>query len=190
MDNPLKKIYTDDPLIKYATTALKAERTKQQIDGILAEYQVKDVWWHYDIPREVWVRFGIEEEINGHIVTVGVRVDCPTIWNRAKPRGRTPESRVESINWDVSMRAMYHFIYTHLNAAYAMKSGKIVAFLGYIAGVNDKQLKDLILPILNEHAALELKENTPEGEQKSLKSKIIEGEVITKNGGPTNSGNP
>jgi hypothetical protein len=156
MANPTDRIYTDDPLIKYATTAIKAERTKQQIDGVLAEYQVKDVWWHFDIPRESWVRFAIEEEVNGHVVKVGVRVDCPTIWERAKPRGRTPESRIESINWDVSMRAMYHFIYTHLNAAYAMRSGKIVAFLGYIAGVDNKQLKDILLPKLNEYAALEL----------------------------------
>jgi hypothetical protein len=177
MSNPTDKIYTDDELIKYATTAIKADRTKQQIDGVLAEYQVKDVWWHYDIPREAWVKFKIEENIDGHLIAIGVRVNCPTIWDKAKPRGHPP--RPEQINWDVSMRAMYHFIYTHLNAAYAMRSGKVVAFLGYIVGVDNRQLKDVLLPKLGEYAALEeLKVEKSKEEPKPSPDKIIEGEVI------------
>jgi hypothetical protein len=168
--NPTKKIYTDDPLIKYSGTTLKAERTKQQIDGVLAEYQVKDVMWHYDVPRSVYVIFKIEEEINSVMVKVGVRVDCPTIWDRAKPRGHPPRS--EQINWDVSMRAMYHFIYTHLNSAHAMKSGKVVAFLGYVATGEKTQLKDVILPRLREYAALE--EKKAEETQTQDESKIVE----------------
>jgi hypothetical protein len=171
----LKKIYTDDPLIKYATSTIKAERSKQQIDGILAEYGTKDVLWHYDIPRSAYVYFKIEEEIDGKTMSIGVKVDCPTIWNKAKPRGHPP--RPEEINWDVSMRAMYHFIYTHLNAAYAMQSGKIVAFLAYVAGTGNKQLKDYILPRLGEYAALEHKES-PESETVSgdldKQSKIVD----------------
>lgn len=150
-----KKIFSDDPLIKYATTKISAERSKAEIDGILAEYQVKDVFWHYDPPRSVYVMFKIEETVNGIPINAPVRVDCPTIWNRAKPRGRPPTP--EQISWQVSMRAMYHFIYTHLNNAYAMQSGKTVAFLAYIQSTQGKQLKDVILPRLSEYAALEAK---------------------------------
>jgi hypothetical protein len=171
--NPTLKIYTDDPLIKYTSTTVKADRSKQLIDAVLAEYQVKDVWWHYDLPREAWVRFKIEEEINGAKISVGVRVDCPTIWNRArtKRQPRTPEQ----INWDISMRAMYHFIYTHLNAAHAMQSGKAMAFLAYVVSGENTQVKDVILPRLEEmrkYAALEAQPQQKEEAQPN--PKIVE----------------
>jgi hypothetical protein len=148
-----KKIYTDDPLIKYGTTHIQADRTKHEIDGILAEYEVVDILWHY-APKEnsVYVMFKLEETVNEVPVRVSVRVDCPTIWDREKPKGRPPTP--ERINWNVSMRAMYHFIYTHLNASYAMQSGKAIAFLGYIQGANGKQVKDMILPELKQYHAL------------------------------------
>lgn len=150
----MKKIYTDDPLIKYASTSIPADRTKHEIDGVLAEYEVKDIYWHYDPDHNsVYVMFKIEETINDMPMLNSARVDCPTIWDRAKPRGHPP--KLEAINWDVSMRAMYHFVYTHLNAAYAMQSSKTVAFLGYIQDGNGKQLKDVILPRLKEYQALE-----------------------------------
>lgn len=150
------KIYSGDPLVHYATTELSSERTKAQIDGILAEYQVKDVLWHYDIPREAYVIFKIEETINERPVKVGVKVVCPAIWDRERPRARPP--RLEEINWKVSMRAMYWFIKTHLETAYAMQSGKAVAFLPFIQSSNpEKTLKDYILPRLSEYTALEAK---------------------------------
>ena len=173
--NPTNKVYTDDPLIKYTNTKVKADRTKQLIDGVLAEYQVKDVWWHYDIPHEAWVKFKIEETINGVPISVGVRVDCPTIWDRARTKRRplTPEQ----INWDISMRAMYHFIYTHLNAAHAMQSGKAIAFLGYIVSGDRTQLKDLVLPELarlKKYAALTEQKEEPQPEQPN--ERIIDSE--------------
>ncbi len=91
--------------------------------------------------------FKIEETVNDIKVQVSVKVDCPVIWDRAKPKGRPPTP--ETINWDVSLRAMYHFIYTHLNTAYAMQSSKAIAFLGYVQGTDGKQLKDYILPQLS-----------------------------------------
>jgi len=154
----LKKIYSDDSLIKYTSTTIPAERTKHEIDGILAEYEVKDIYWHYDPEHNsVYVMFKLEEVVNQLPVMVNVRVDCPTIWDRAKPKGRPPKP--EAINWSVSMRAMRHFIYTYLNAAYAMQSSKTVAFLGYIQGANGVQLKEIILPRLSEYQALEHKED-------------------------------
>lgn len=150
----------DDPLIKYSSTELPPERTKAQIDGILAEYQVKDVFWHYD-PRgnSVYVMFKIEEYINDVPISVSARVDCPTIWNRARTT-RKPH-RPEEINWQVSMRAMYHFIYTSLNNAYAMQSSATVGFLGYIqTGRNEREvLKDILIPKLTKNTALEFKDD-------------------------------
>lgn len=158
----LHHIYTDDPLIKYATTTIKAERTKHEIDGVLAEYECNKILWIGIPPPKEWdntpastrisVAFEVDEILDGQHVNVGVRVDCPTIWDRPKPKGRPP--RDEQINWDVSMRAMYHFIYTHLNAAYAMQSGKAVAFLGFIQNAKGQQIKDLILPELRQYKAI------------------------------------
>lgn len=151
------KIYTDDCLIKYSKTEIPPERTKHEIDGVLAEYEVKDVYWHWDLRvHNVFVMFKIEEVVNGMPILASVRVDCPTIWDRAKPKARPP--RPEQINWAVSMRAMHWFIYTHLNAAYAMQSSKAVAFLGYIQSASGKQLKELVIPKLGEYAALEQRE--------------------------------
>lgn len=156
----IEKIYSDDPLLRYKDTEITAFRTKAQIDGILAEWGITDVWWHWEKdlveknePAEIWVKFTIEEIVDGLLLKVGVRVDCPTIWDRAKPKGRP--ARLEQVNWNVSFRAMHWFIYTHLNTAYAMRSSKIVAFLPFIQGSHGKSLKDLVLPRLSEYQALE-----------------------------------
>lgn len=159
MSKPLR-IYDDDELIKYKTTEVSPERTRHEIDGILAEYEVRDVYWH-GVPKnwkdvkdnEIYVMFKIEEIVDGKSVLVSVRVDCPTIWHKPNPRARRPEP--ESVNWAVSMRAMHWFIYTHLNASYAMQSGKAIAFLGYILNNEGRQLKSMILPRLREYQALE-----------------------------------
>ena len=164
---PITKIYVDDPLIKFSGTTVSAVRSKQLTDAVLAEYQVKDVLWHYDPPRSIYVMFKIKEIINDVPIDVSVRVDCPTIWNRARTRRRpfTPEE----INWDVSMRAMYHFIYTHLNTAYAMQSSNTVAFLGFIqTNVEGKVLKDILIPRLNQFAAIEDKSKRIEEENKTI----------------------
>jgi hypothetical protein len=154
-----EKIYTDDPLVHYATTDSSPERTKMQIDGILAEYGVKKVGWNWDIPREVWIIFDIVEVIEKVSINLSVKVICPTLWARERPRARPP--RLEEIDWKVSLRAMYWYIKTHLETAYAMKSSKTVAFLPFIRGADpNKTLKDYILPQLNRYAALEVqKEN-------------------------------
>lgn len=154
------KIYDTDELIKYKDTEVSPERTRHQIDGILAEYEVQDVYWH-GIPKdwknvkdnEIYVMFKIEEIVDNKKVLVDVRVDCPTIWH--KGNSKTPEH----VNWATSMRAMHWFIYTHLNSAYAMQSGKAVAFLGYILNNKGQQIKSMILPQLTEYQAIEDKQN-------------------------------
>lgn len=159
------KIYSDDSLLRYKDTDIDAIRTKHEIDGVLAEYDTKDVWWHWEKeavekhePAEIFVRFVVEEVINDILVNVPAKVPCPVIWDVGNPLARTPENRVEKVNWNISMRAMYHFIYTHLNSAYAMRSSKIVAFLGYIQTNTGELLKDVILPRLKEYGALEYRE--------------------------------
>ena len=167
------KIYSDDPLVKYKDTSVSPERTKAQIDGILAEYQVKDIHWHWDMEgNDIYVQFKLDEVIDGLPVSVVVKVECPIIWDRERPRGRPPTP--EQINWRVSMRAMHWFIKTHLECAYAMQSSRTVAFLPYVQGRRGL-LKDLIIPRLSEYAALEQKES-PE-HPKQVKIDVIEEEI-------------
>ena len=178
-----KKIFSDDPLIKYKGTSISAECTKHQIDGVLSEYEVQDIYWHWNQklidsgePGEIYVMFKIEETIEGLPVKVGIRVDCPTIWDRAKPKRRPPRS--EMVNWRVSLRAMHWFIYTHLNSAYAMQSSKTMAFLPYVQTGRGQQFKDMILPELKTYRALE---STPEKESGFDRSNVIEAEIVEDN---------
>lgn len=160
--SPFMRIYSDDPLLKFKDTEIPPLRTKHDIDAVLAEYEVKEVYWKWDakaiennLPADVSVMFKIEEPINGILVRVPAEVNCYLIWDRANKLARRPERRVEKVNWRISMRVMYHFIYTHLNTTYAMQSSKVVAFLGYVKNIDGKQLKDVLLPKLKEYAALE-----------------------------------
>jgi len=138
------KIYSDDPQVNYKNTSIDSKRTKAEIDALLGYWQVSDVMWHWK-PEEndVYIQFLIEETIDDMPMKVGVKVSCPIIWDKERPRARPPQS--EMVNWNMSMRAMWWFIKTHLEMAYAMQSSKTVAFLPYIQGRNNTQLKDVIL---------------------------------------------
>jgi hypothetical protein len=140
------KIYSDDPNLSYKTTKLKALYTKSEIDGLFAKWVVKDVFWHWDPEHnDVYVLFKIAEEIDGKTLEVPAKVEAPTIWDH-KTRSKT-----ESVNWDISMRVMYWFIKSHLEAAYLLQSSKTAAFLPYIASKDgEKTLKDVIIPRINE----------------------------------------
>lgn len=136
------KIYSDDPNLPYKTTKLKALYTRSEIDGLFAKWGVKDVFWRWDLEgHEVYVIFKIKEEIEGCPVNVSARVECPMIWNH-KTRAKE-----EDINWNISLRVMYWYIKSHLEAAYLLQSSKTVAFLSDLKGKDDQQsLKDLIIP--------------------------------------------
>jgi hypothetical protein len=136
------KIYSDDPNLPYKTTKLKALYTRSEIDGLFAKWGVKDVCWRWDLEgHEVHVIFKIKEEIEGHPVDVSARVECPIIWDH-KTRAKE-----EDINWNISLRVMYWYIKSHLEAAYLLQSSKTVAFLSDLKGKDDRQsLKDLIIP--------------------------------------------
>ena len=56
-------------------------------------------------------------------------------------------AKEEDINWNISLRVMYWYIKSHLEAAYLLQSSKTVAFLSDLKGKDDRQsLKDLIIP--------------------------------------------
>jgi len=175
----MKKIYTDDPLVKYATTDKTIEYTKMDINSVLGQYEVADVAWHFDpegkkgIPS-IYVLFTLDERFNEMNLTVPVRIDCPTIWDKEQKKRRP--FREEQINWKVSMRAMYHFIYNSLNNSYAMQSSSTVGFLGYIQTANKIQLKDVLLPRINAGNALEFKEQSQP--PKFVEQAQLEPEVI------------
>ena len=139
------KIYSDDPNLPYKTTKLKALYTKSEIDGLFAKWGVKDVFWHWDPENnDVFVLFKIAEEIDGVPLQVSAKVEAPAIWDN-KTR-----SKAESVNWDISMRVMYWFVKSHLEAAYLLQSSKTAAFLPYIASKDGaKVLKDIIIPRMN-----------------------------------------
>jgi hypothetical protein len=93
----------------------------------------------------VFVQFRIVEEIDGFPFKVSAKVEAPVIWDRKM------RSRAEAVNWNISMRVMYWFIKSHLEAAYLLQSSKIAAFLPYIASKDgSKVLKDVIIPRIDE----------------------------------------
>ena len=136
------KIYSDDHSLPYKTTKLKALYTKGEIDGLFAKWGVKDVYWRWDPEgHDVYAMFKIKEEVDGVPVNVSARVDCPVIWNH-KTR-----AKAEDVNWNISLRVMYWYVKSHLEAAYLLQSSKAAAFLQDLAGKDDRRtLKDLIIP--------------------------------------------
>ncbi len=140
------KIYSDDPNLPYKTTKLKALYTRSEIDGLFAKWGVKDVYWRWDPDHnDIFVQFKIAEEVDGVPLEVSAKVEAPAIWDH-----RT-RSRMESVNWDISMRVMYWFIKSHLEAAYLLQSSKTAAFLPYIASKDGATvLKDILIPRLKE----------------------------------------
>lgn len=143
------KIYSDDPLVHYKFSTIDPMRTKLEIDMLLYQYKAEDVWWHFTPEKnEVWVRFKINEVIEGIPVTVAVKLDCPIIWDRASPRSRPP--RPEQINWRVGMRGLHYCIKSLLDMAWVMQSDKVTAFLGYVQGSSGKTLREVIIPKLGE----------------------------------------
>ena len=72
---------------------------------------------------------------------VSARVECPMIW------GHKTRDKEEDIIFIISLRVMYWFIKSPLEAAYLLQSAKTVAFLSDLKGKDDRQsLKDLIIP--------------------------------------------
>ena len=156
------KIYTDDPLVAYTTTTISAERTMQEISMILRQYDVADIHWHYrPEANDIYIQFGIEEVIDGISVKVAAKVVCPIIWDKAKTSGYTKTRHEEIPNINVSMRAMYWYIKSHLENAYAMQSSRVAAFLPDMMTPNGTRFFDEMKHNLDQFKAVEYKPESP-----------------------------
>ncbi len=151
----MKKIYTDDPRVKYVTTKISPERTRDEISEKLRAYDTYDIMWHWKPEaNDVYVQFVVEEVIDGIPVKVGIKVVMPTIWDKAVSRSPDPNRRVEQVNLSVSMRAMFWYIKANMENAYAMQSSRVAAFLPDTIQPNGKRMFDNIKGQLDKFAAL------------------------------------
>jgi hypothetical protein len=164
------KIYTDDTLVSYRSTTIDPEKTRDEISAILREYDVGLIAWNWKEPYDnVWVQFQIEEVIDNYPIKVSAKVICPTIWDKAN------RNHGEQPNLKVSMRALYWYIKSHLETAYAMQSSKASAFLPDMI-VNGHRFFEVIKPQLDQYKALESQKEYPH-EVISIKPKNVTGEL-------------
>lgn len=144
------KIYTDDPNLPYKTTHLNSLQSKTQIDGLFAKWGIKKTAWNFDPDHNnVYVLFEIEENIEDKPMKVSAKVEAPVIWDH-----RT-RNKAEQPNWNISMRVLFWFLKSHLEAAYLRQSSKTSAFLPYIVNKHDQTVSEILIPRLSdlEHLA-------------------------------------
>ena len=131
------KIYDDDPEVYARTSKIKYNRTKGQIDGILAQFKVKDVHWHNDREHnDVFVQFILTEKFGKEHQNVTVKLSPPAIWHKDK--------KGERINWDVSIRNLFWYIRTHLSQAYVHQSSVFQEFLPHILNREGRKIIDVV----------------------------------------------
>jgi len=164
------KIYTDDRLVPYKNTTIDPLSTKAEIDGLLARWGIRQVFWDWNPEKaSVVLLFKLPETFGN--VQPGVRLEPPRIWTKGNRR------RNEEINWAVSMRVLFWFLKSFLESAYLMQFDKTTAFLPWIVGSDGKTLlKDVIIPRLNhisEFQALPSEDQVRE-EEKRMAKKIID----------------
>jgi hypothetical protein len=108
------KIYDKDPRVPYQHTDISALMSKAKVEGILAEYGISDHGWHWR-PEEdgIFLMFQLEDTINGRKAYNTVKIEAPQIWHKG------PQKK-EVLNWNVSMRVLYWYVKSHLEAAYLM----------------------------------------------------------------------
>ncbi len=149
------KIYTDDPRVKYVTTTISPERTRDEVSEKLREYDTYDIMWHWKPDaKDVYVMFTIEEVIDGIPAKVGCKVVMPTLWDKAVSRSPDPKRRIEQVNLKVSMRAMFWYIKAALENSYAMQSSRVAAFLPDTIQPNGRRFFDNIKERLDQFQAL------------------------------------
>ncbi len=134
-----EKMYDTDIEVYARTTKIKAKRTKDEIDGILARFQIKDVLWHWDIENnDVFVMFKLPPEKfrDTVLANLSVKLEPPRIWHKT--------AKGEYINWKASMRNMYWYILTHLSQAYVHQSSKFTEFLPHILNPEGRKVIDVV----------------------------------------------
>ena len=151
----MKKIFTDDPRVKYVTTSISPERTRDEISEKLRAYDTYDIYWHWRPEKnDVFVQFVVEEVIDCIPVKVGCRVPMPIIWDKAVTRSPDPRRRIEQVNLKVSMRALFWYIKANLENSYAMQSSRVAAFLPDTIQPNGKRMFDNMKRRLDQFQAL------------------------------------
>ena len=132
------KIYDTDPEVFGRTSTIKAQRTKTEIDGVLAKFGIKDVLWHSDFQaNDVFVVFKLPPEKFGNVEqALSIKLEPPRIWHKNK--------HGDEINWDASMRNLFWYIQTHLSQAYVMQSSKFTEFLPHILTKDGSKVVDSI----------------------------------------------
>lgn len=154
-DAIMVKIFTDDPRVKYITTTINPERTREEISEKLRAYNTYDIYWHWRPEiNDVYVQFVIEEVIDGVPAKVGAKVIMPTLWDKAVRNSPKPERRIETVNLKASMRTMYWYIKSQLENSYAMQSSRVAAFLPDIVTPSGKRYFDTMKQRLNQFQAL------------------------------------
>lgn len=146
-------------------------QTRAEIDGLLARWGIKDSHWHWDPEHnQVFLQFKLSETIENVPVSSVIKVEAPAIWDK-KTR-----NRVEELNWRLSLRVLWWFLKSHLEAAYLRQSDKTTAFLPYISSADgSKTLRDVIIPRLSKQGIPEL-DILPE--QEVSKDKVVDAEII------------
>lgn len=146
-----EKVYSDDPNVPYRSTELSAPQSKMKIEGILAQYGIKDTGWRWDLEgNEVFVGFTLEENVNGQLLKTFVRVDAPLIWKRARSGGHGAKVAEEEVDWRISLRIMFWFIKSTLEVSYMWKVRKAAAFLPFLRTAGDRPLANVILSRFSE----------------------------------------
>lgn len=142
MSKPIR-IYDDDSEVYGRGTKIRADKTKADLDGVLARFGIKDVWWRNDIPHnDVFVKFVLSERFGEKEREIMVSLEPPRIYHKKKnSRGYIVS---EEINWDASMRNLYWYILTHLSQAYVNQSSKFQEFLPNILANDGRRLKELM----------------------------------------------
>lgn len=157
-----KRIYVNDPNfnVPYKKTRKSPSQSRMDINGILAKWDVKDVWWRWNLKEnDIYVRFQIIEEIDNKLVAPIILIRPPLIWNKGSSRSK---HKKDTINWKISMRIMHWYIKSLLEIAYLSQSGKTVAFLSYVTvpQLGDKTIKDIIIANFDDlPKALQFKED-------------------------------
>jgi len=134
------KIYDNDPEVYARTTNIKPERTKSEIDGVLARYGIKESMWRWDMKNDdVFLIFKVPiGKLKGSgLENASVRIEPHPIWH--KRRGKD-----DVINWKATMRNMYWYVWTHLSQAYVNQSGAFHEFLPHILNQDGKKLGEVI----------------------------------------------
>jgi hypothetical protein len=145
-------------------------RTKAEIDGLLARWGIRQVFWDWN-PEKARVMLLLKLPETFGNIQLGVRFEPPRIWTKGNRR------RNEEINWVVSMRVLSWSLKSVLESAYLMQFDKTTTFQPWIVSSDGKtQLKGVIIPRfcrLVEFKALPTEEQVRE-EEKRMAKKITD----------------